>query len=138
MSTFVNNNVIQTATVSGTLGVSTGKVIYTNTVIPGNISSINLVITSTATAGSRLYAFNIFDGSGNLVWRAPATSTTPASTGQRMEAGAGVNGQNLGGVFLTSLPASAYFPPNGTLVLQDLNNIDVNDSIAAGQIVVQY
>lgn len=138
MSTFVNNNIFQGATTTGTLGSATGRTLFTNGPLPGNISSIQIVITTTATVGNRLFIFQIKDSSGNQIWRASANGNTVASTAQQFGAGAGVPAQNTGGALETTLPNFSYLPPNGTVVILDGANIDPNDSVTVGQIVVQY
>jgi hypothetical protein len=138
MSTFVNNNITQTSVSTGILGTASGRTIFTNNVLPGNLVSIYAIVNTTATAGSRLFVYNIKDSSGNIVWQSSAPSTTPASTAQKLLGGSSINSQNVAGLFITSFTVPSFVPPNGTVSMQDLNNIDVNDNISIGQIVVQY
>lgn len=135
----ISNSITQTGVTTGTLGSAAGRTIFTNGVLPGFIASLMFTYSATATAGNRQPEIQIKDSSSNIVWRNICSTNVTASQGGQFACASGIATSNLPAVIFTiSLALPAYLPPSGTITVFDVANIDVNDTISAGQIVIQY
>src|SRR5215469_4147839 len=143
MSARLGNPQLITAAAAA-LGVAAGR-----TISLGNgaqwalLLSLVLTYVVSATAGNRIVILTIKDAAGNIVWQNWNNGAVNITAGAAAKLIAPVwqsNSSGGGGV-----PQDAYFlpdqmaiPPNSTLTVQDLANIDVNDTVQLNSAALSY
>jgi len=121
---------------SGTLGGASGRNITYPDSLTGFsiITSIGILYTATATAGSRQPILLIKDQSGNAIWEIVYSTAITASQVVHLHAAAGATFQSVTGPPLAQyapIPIEMPLPAFFTVSILDNNNVDPNDSVAA-------
>jgi hypothetical protein len=120
------------------VGGSNAKVLYTNQGPAQVLASLHLAVTTTATAGTRLFFPRIIDFAGNVLYEG-FNGTQGASLTFRYMYGSFMPIFGPAGVLNLSIqpmPYPSIIPPGGQLVFGDINNTDVNDSLGAPGVLV--
>ena len=113
---------------SQTLGGASGRTYPVGAYAPCVFGCGHVLLTTTATVGSRNLALKLLDASGNILFEGQAQATVAASTTARLNWGAGMI-SGTGGAFQYMGVPDMPLPPGAQVNVLDLANIDANDTI---------
>ena len=126
---------IETIFPSQTLGSAAGRTFPLGNVVWWAFATAHIVLTTTATAGSRALVIQILDFAGNIVDDLSSALNSATGTVTRYQFGAGIQAGSVNqNIAFCGTPWPIAIPPGASFKIFDSNNIDPNDTISGNWI----
>jgi hypothetical protein len=135
---YPHGNPVEIVVPAGILGTAGGRVLSLNNPVWVCVSSIRLTLVTTATVGNRQVMVFFNDAASVTFFRAAASAVQAASTSNAYSLGSGIPTSTVGSNQSIAIPSGLMLPPLSNITIADSANIDVNDNISGGVIILGY